>query len=75
MPTIARFVTTLAVIAALGGAAMFYLANFVTPRNREMSVRIPASELEPVPIIKPAPPPQPEPEPAEENASDAAAAE
>ncbi|MCB1497482.1 MAG: hypothetical protein KDJ86_17005 [Bauldia sp.] len=73
MPTIARFVTTLAVIAALVAAAMFYLANFVTPRNREMSVRIPSSELEPVPIIKPAPPP--EPEPAEEDAGGAAAAE
>ena len=63
MPTIARFVTTLAVIAALVAAAMFYLANFVTPRNREMSVRIPASALEPVPIIRPTPPPQ---EPTEE---------
>ncbi|MCB1486256.1 MAG: hypothetical protein KDJ88_02235 [Bauldia sp.] len=73
MPTIARFVTTLAVIAALVGAAMFYLANFVTPRNREMSVRIPASELEPVPIIRPAPPP---PEPTgEEPAGEAEPAE
>ncbi len=72
MPTIVRFVSTLAVIAVLVGAAMFYLANFVTPRNREMSVRIPASELDPVPIIKPTPPPPVEPQPGAE-APDAAA--
>ena len=57
MPTIIRFVTTLAVLAVLVGAAMFYLANFVEPGVREMSARIPADRIDPVPIIKPAPPP------------------
>lgn len=56
MPTIIRFITTLAVLAVLVGAVMFYLANFVEPGVREMSSRIPASRLDPVPIINPAPP-------------------
>lgn len=56
MPTIIRFVMTLAVLAALVGAAMFYLANFVNPNLHEMTVRIPTSRLEPVPIAKPPPP-------------------
>ena len=50
MPTIIRFVMTLAVLAALAGAAMFYLANFVEPNTREMTVRIPSSRLEPTPL-------------------------
>jgi hypothetical protein len=64
MPTIIRFVITVAVLAALVGAAMFYLANFVEPNSREMTVRIPADKLNPVPIAKPAPSPV-EPPPAQ----------
>lgn len=60
MPTIVRFLTTLMVLAALVVAAMFYLGNFVTPAPREMSERIPASRLDPVPIIRPQPAPEPE---------------
>lgn len=70
MPTIIRFVTTLAVLAVLVGAVMFYLANFVEPGVREMSTRIPTSRLDPVPIIKPAPPAE---EPPSVEAEDAAA--
>jgi hypothetical protein len=47
MPTILRFVTTLIVLAALFGVAVFALGNFVTPRIREMTIRIPPSHLEP----------------------------
>ncbi len=50
MPTIIRFVITLAVLAALAGAAMFYLANFVQPNTRQMTVRIPSSRLSPTPL-------------------------
>jgi hypothetical protein len=57
MPTIIRFVMTLAVIAVLVGAAMFYLANFVEPGDREMTARIPADRIDPVPIMLPAQPP------------------
>ena len=71
MPTIVRFLTTLVVLAALVGAAMFYLANFVTPRDREMSARIPASDLDPVPIVRPPPPAPVEPPPDEDGADEA----
>jgi hypothetical protein len=60
MPTIIRFVTTLIVLAALFGAAVFALGNFVTPRIREMTIRIPPSRLEPMPVPRP-PPPAPPP--------------
>ncbi|WP_421725414.1 hypothetical protein [Bauldia sp.] len=71
MPTIARFLTILVLIAAVVFAAMFYLGNFVEPRTREMTVRIPASRLDPVPIIRPTP----EPPPPEAVAADTDAAE
>ena len=61
MPTVVRFLITLAVLAALVGAGMFYLANFVTPSPREMSVRIPSSQLKPTPL---APMPAPSTPPA-----------
>jgi hypothetical protein len=58
MPTIIRFVTTLIVLAALFGAAVFALGNFVEPRLREMTIRIPPSRLEPRPVPRaPAPAP------------------
>jgi hypothetical protein len=48
MPTLIRFLIVLAVLAALAGAGMFYLANYVGPRTREMTVPIPAERLQPV---------------------------
>jgi hypothetical protein len=54
-----RFLFTLAVLAGIVGAAMFYLAYFVEPNPREMTVRIPADRLEPKPILPPAAPPSP----------------
>ena len=47
MPSLTRFLTVIAVIAALGFAAMFALATLVTPRTREMTVTIPAAKLRP----------------------------
>jgi hypothetical protein len=60
MPTIIRFVTTLIVLAVLFGAAVFALGNFVEPRIREMTIRIPPSRLEPRPVPR-APEPAPAP--------------
>jgi hypothetical protein len=37
----------LIVLAAIGGAAMYYLANYIEPNSREMSVRVPADKLTP----------------------------
>ena len=47
MPSLIRFVVTLAVLAGLVYAAMFALATFVEPGQREMKVRIPQSQLKP----------------------------
>ncbi len=47
MPSLFRFLIVLVVLAALGGAAMVYLANFVGPNTREMTVRVPADKLLP----------------------------
>jgi lipopolysaccharide export LptBFGC system permease protein LptF len=47
MPSLFRFLFVVAVLAAILGAATVYLANFVQPNTREMSVRIPAAKLEP----------------------------
>jgi len=53
MPTLVRFLVVLVVLAALGLAGTFYLANFVEPRIREMTVKVPADRLQP----KEVPPP------------------
>jgi len=41
MPSLFRFLTALAIIASLAYGAMYALANFVTPKPREMTVTIP----------------------------------
>lgn len=68
MPTLVRFLVVVLVLAGLAGAAVFYLANFIHPNTREMTIRIPASRLEPVPVVPAAAPPAasaPEPAPAD----------
>lgn len=49
MPSLIRFFVVVLVLGGLAGAAMVYLAVFVEPNNREMTIRIPASKLEPRP--------------------------
>jgi hypothetical protein len=46
MPTLVRFLATLAVLAGLGYGAMFALATFVQPRQGELTVRIPADRID-----------------------------
>ena len=41
MPSLIRFLIVLVILGILGGAAMVYLALFVGPHTREMTVRIP----------------------------------
>ncbi|MGE9010696.1 hypothetical protein ACO2JO_19090 [Leptospira interrogans] len=41
MPSLFRFLTTVAIIVGVGYGAMFALANFVNPKPREMIVTIP----------------------------------
>jgi lipopolysaccharide export LptBFGC system permease protein LptF len=45
MPSLFRFLFVVAVLAVILGAVTIYLANFVHPNTREMTIRIPASKL------------------------------
>lgn len=45
MPTLFRFLMTLAVLAALAYGAMVALVMFVEPNQGEMSVRVPTDRL------------------------------
>ena len=45
MPSLFRFLTVVGVIAGLIYGAIFALANFVTPKPREMTVTIPADRF------------------------------
>lgn len=47
MPTLFRFLVTLAIIAGLAYGAMFALVTFVEPKKGEMTVRIPAERFNP----------------------------
>lgn len=46
MPTLSRFLLALIVVALVGYAAVYGLANFVTPSQREITVRIPTDRLQ-----------------------------
>lgn len=46
MPSLIRFVVICAVIAGCVYGAMFALATFVEPNQREMTVRIPPAKLQ-----------------------------
>ncbi|MEO8669247.1 MAG: histidine kinase [Bauldia sp.] len=45
MPSLVRFLVVCIVLAGIAGAAMVYLAHFVEPHPREMTIRIPAEKL------------------------------
>lgn len=47
MPTLFRFVVTLAVLAVIVYGVMVALVMFVEPKQAELSVRIPAEKLNP----------------------------
>lgn len=47
MPSLFRFLIVVAVLAAFFGAATVYLAYFVGPNTREMTIRIPPTKLGP----------------------------
>ena len=54
MPTLFRFLMTLAVLAALAYGAMFALVMFVQPNQGEMSVRVPTDKINsPAPAAQP----------------------
>lgn len=45
MPSLIRFLAVLAVLAGLGYAGLWALANLVDPSPREMTVTIPADRI------------------------------
>ena len=45
MPSLLRFLFVLAVLAVIATATVVYLADFVHPRTREMTIRIPPAKL------------------------------
>lgn len=46
MPSLFRFLTIVAVIGGVIYGAIFALANFVSPKTREMTVTIPADRFQ-----------------------------
>ena len=49
MPTLIRLVVILLVLVGLAYGAMFALVTFVTPNEKEVTIRIPARDLMPSP--------------------------
>jgi hypothetical protein len=47
MPTLFRFVVTVAILAGIAYGTMFALVMFVEPKKAEISVRIPPEKLNP----------------------------
>lgn len=47
MPSLMRFLTAVAAIAAIGYTSLYALATFVSPRTRAMTETIPAQRLRP----------------------------
>ncbi len=47
MPTLMRLITILAVLAGLFYAGLFALATLVEPQQAEMTIRIPATKINP----------------------------
>jgi hypothetical protein len=45
MPSLFRFLIVIAVIVGVVYSAIFALANFVTPKPREMTVTVPADKF------------------------------
>jgi hypothetical protein len=45
MPSLFRLLMVLGLLGGVAYGAMFALANFVQPKQREMSITIPASRL------------------------------
>ncbi len=50
MPTLTRITVFLVLAAAVVYGAMFALAHFVAPDQREISIEIPPAQLKPVPV-------------------------
>ena len=45
MPSLVRFLVVVAILVAVGAATVIYLADFVQPRTRSMTIRIPPAKL------------------------------
>ena len=45
MPSLFRFLTVVAILAGIVYGAIYALANFVSPKSREMTVNIPPAKF------------------------------
>ncbi len=45
MPTLSRFIMVLVLLGLAGFAAVYALATFVEPKQREITIRVPTDKL------------------------------
>lgn len=45
MPSLMRFLIVVAILGGAGFAAVYWLANYVEPKPREMTIRVPADKF------------------------------
>lgn len=45
MPSLVKFLAVVGILGAVGFAAVWYLANFVEPKPREITIRIPSDRF------------------------------
>lgn len=45
MPSLMKFLVVLIVLGGAGFAAMYYLANYVEPKPREITIRVPSERF------------------------------
>jgi hypothetical protein len=55
MPSLFRFIITLAILAGLAYGAMYALVLYVEPKEREVTIRVPRDKIELQRIIPEAP--------------------
>jgi len=53
MPTLIRLIVILLILVGIGYGAMFALVTFVQPRDKDVTIRIPARDLVPQPSRDP----------------------
>jgi hypothetical protein len=45
MPSLIRFLVVVGVLAGLGFAGLYWLANYVEPQPREITIRVPTDKF------------------------------
>lgn len=45
MPTLTKFILVAGILAGLGYGALYWLANYVEPQPREITIRVPSDRF------------------------------